>query len=241
MDFPILLLFAAFPAVGFLAGVLVAELYDPPPWLLGATLHAAAGVALAVFALELTPRSFAVAPGPATALAFVVGAALSLGLARLSGLLRRFSGAREGAFAVYSVAAADLISDGLMTGAGAAVSLELAAVLGGSQLVANIPSGFAATAHLQDRGGGRITRLALGGAMLIPAVAAAGVGWSALRGQPEAVTAVALAAVAGVLLCATIEDLVPEADRPRSPRGLSTAALAGGFVLLAAVSGAVGE
>lgn len=240
MDFPILLLVAMLPAVGFLAGVLVAEFYDPPPWLLGATLHAAAGVALAVFALELTPRSFAAAPGAATAVAFAVGAALSVGLAKLSGLLRRASGAKKGAFAVYSVAAADLIGDGLMTGAGAAVSLQLAAVLGGSQLVANMPSGFAASAHLQDMGGGRTMRLALGGAMLIPATAAAGVGWFALRGQPETVTAVALAAVAGLLLAATIEDLVPQADRPRSPRGLSTAALAGGFVLLAAVSGAAG-
>ena len=38
-----------------------------------------------------------------------------------------------------------------------------------------------------------------------------------------------LAAVMGLLLAATLEDLIPEADAPHPPRWSSTAALAIGF------------
>ncbi|WP_068876950.1 MULTISPECIES: hypothetical protein [unclassified Phenylobacterium] len=241
MDILVVLAIALLPAAGFQIGVAVADAFDPPPWLLGATLHAAAGVALAVIALELAPRSLGAGPLAPTLLAFAVGAGFSLVAVGLATGVRRIAGTRQGGLAVYAVALADLFADGLMTGAGAAASAELALLLGGSQIVANIPAGFAATAHLQDHGGGRRLRVGLGAMMSLPALAAATLGWLALRDQPASTQAVALSAVAGLLLAATVEDLIPQADRPRSPRGLSTAALAGGFVFLFWLSRASGS
>ena len=53
---------------------------------------------------------------------------------------------------VYMAVAADLLSDGLMTGAGSAVARRLGLLLGLSQVVANVPGGFAAMANFRDEG-----------------------------------------------------------------------------------------
>lgn len=237
MDVWALLWIAILPGAGFLAGALAAELIDPPPWLLGALLHAAAGVAMAVVVLELGPRSFGEMPTISALIAFAAGAALSvLTRAAAEPLRRRWgSAAGQGAVGVYIAAGADLLSDGLMTGAGASVAQEVGLLLALSQLAGNAPSGFAAAANLRDRCGPRPLRLGLAfGLTLLPLFAALA-GWAVLRGAGDIVRGLALAGVAGLLLTATIEDLVPEADRPRARRWLSSGAFATGFVGLAAL------
>jgi zinc transporter, ZIP family len=46
----------------------------------------------------------------------------------------------------------------------------------------------------------------------------------------------AIAFVAGMLLLATVEDLVPEADEPKTRRSVTTAAFATGFAFFALLS-----
>ena len=50
----------------------------------------------------------------------------------------------------------------------------------------------------------------------------------------------ALAVIVGVLLVTTIEDLVPEADKPGAPRSISTASLVLGFGFFALLASYLG-
>lgn len=228
---------ALLPALGFMLGAMLAEAVRLPPRALGAVLHLSVGAALAVVVLELAPRSLLQNRTALSLAAFALGGGLSLFSLLLTKKVRGAAGiAQPGAAAVFVVAGVDVFTDGLLTGAGSAVAADLGVLLALSQVVANAPGGFGAAARLKAGGGSRRRRLVLAAAMMLPALAAAAAGWAGLRGQSAAVQAVALAGACGLLLTATLEDLVPEADRPQPPRPFSTLALVTGFVALAALS-----
>lgn len=232
-DFLIVLAIAMLPVLGNLVGVSLAELTQPPKELVGSALHAAAGVAVALVAVELMPQILDTTPPWLIAGAFALGAAFSVALARGAGLMSRAvgGGASTGAWMVYLAIAADLLADGLVTGAGSAVSSTLGLLLGLSQVVANVPGGFAANANFRAQGVGRPRRLAIAAAAPLPVVLGASVGFLLLRGRSEVIQDAALAFVVGVLLLATVEDTLPEGDKPQPRRIASTAAFAGGFAL----------
>jgi ZIP family zinc transporter len=229
--------FAALPALGNFFGVLAAEVLRPPRWIIGALLHGAAGIAVGIIAVELMPRSLETVSAISIAIAFMVGAAASLAFASTVGKLSGSQGKATGAWMVQAAILADLVSDGLITGAGSAASLELGLLLAGSQLLANFPGGFAASSNLRHRGVDRRTRLISGAAVSLPIFIAAAIGFFLLRGTPESVQGIALAGIAGFLLAATLEDLIPEGDAPRPPRWSSTLALAAGFSAIVYLSG----
>ena len=56
---------------------------------------------------------------------------------------------RTGMWMIYIAVAIDLSSDGLVTGAGSAVSLNLALVLAAGQVLANVPEGYASVANFR--------------------------------------------------------------------------------------------
>lgn len=236
-DFLRVMLFAALPALGNIGGVALAELMRPPKWVSGALLHGAAGIAIAIVATELMPRSTAMISMWALALAFIVGAIASLGLANLVNSVSQHAGGTTGAWMVYAAIMADLVSDGLIVGAGSAASLELGVFLAGAQLIANMPGGFAASSNLRRRHVTRRMRLLAGALVSLPIFVAAAFGFLVLRAAPDLVQGLCLAAIAGLLVAATVEDLVPEGDAPRPPRWSSTLALAIGFAGIAALSG----
>ena len=229
--------FAALPAFGNIGGVLLAELMRPPRWVNGALLHGAAGIAIAIVAVELMPRSMESLSMWGIALAFLVGSVASLGLANAVNGVSKHAGGTTSAWMVYTAIMADLVSDGLITGAGSAASLELGVFLAAAQLVANVPGGFAASSNLQKRGVVRKVRLMAGAAVTLPIFLSAALGYLLLRSAPVAVQGLCLAAIAGLLVAATIEDLVPEGDAPRPPRWSSTLAMAIGFAAITALSG----
>lgn len=230
--FGILLLCALLPAGGNFIGSVLADNVQTPKWIVGAALHGAAGVAIAVVGIDLMPRILPTTPTWVLAGTFVLGAAAALGMALLA---RRIGGGR--AWMVCVAVAADLTSDGLMAGVGAAVSSGLGLLIAISQSVANIPGGFAATASLEHDGVSRRARLWVAVLLATPAVISCGLGFWLLRDASPAVQNAALMVVAGLLLVATIEDVVPEGDAsPRLPRWVSTAAFAAGFVGLAVLS-----
>lgn len=243
-DLTIIFMLALLPAIGSVAGALIAEWKQPPEWLIGAALHAAAGIATAVVAVELMPRAVASAATWMLAIAFMGGAIASILLKRATDWARRKLGGRNdraGLWAVYAAIAADLLIDGLTTGAGAAVSRDLGLLLALSQVAANIPGGFAVAARFRSAGAGRAQRLKLTALYPLSPVFGGAVGYLALRGASDVLTGIALALFSGLLLLATIEDLVPQADQPGAPRKISSPAFGAGFVALMLVASYLGS
>lgn len=238
-DLLFILLIALLPALGTMTGVALAEWKQPPDWLTGAALHAAAGIATAVATIELLPRALDRAEGWLLAIALVAGAMASVLLMRGTAWAKKELATGKRRLAVWTVYAAvglDLLIDGLTTGTGAAVSSDLGLLLALSQIVANVPGGFAVTANFRKEGIQRRTRLI--SSAFYPATPLLGgiAGFVALRGAAPGTIGVALAFFAGLLLLATIEDLVPEADQPGAPRRISSPSYAGGFVLFMLMS-----
>lgn len=227
---------ALLPALGMSLGVLLAERWKLPRQALGAVLHGAAGVAVAVVSIEMMPRILEdIAPWQLV-VGFLLGAAASVALARgLQRALRSLVGG-SGGWAVYLPVAVDLMGDGLMVGIGSAVSTGVGLMLALSQVVANVPGGVVTIANLRDNNVRRSVRIAAAASLVLPSLLGAGLGFWLLRGESAPLQHMALSFVAGMLLLATIEDLVPEADEPNARRGWTTAGFAAGFVFFALIS-----
>jgi zinc transporter, ZIP family len=230
------LLVALLPAIGNIAGALLAESLRTPRWLIGASLHAAAGIAIAVVSIELMPRILQTTPMWVAITAFLCGALVSVAVAHA---VRGGGGRMRGnsqAWMVYVAVASDVFSDGVMTGVGSAVATGVGFLLALSQSVANIPGGFAAAANLRDDGIERSVRLAMSASLVLPVLVSAALSYWLLRDASSDIQNAALAVLAGILLVTTVEDVVPEADAPEPPRWISTMAFAGGFAMLGLLS-----
>lgn len=235
------LLFACLPAFGIIIGSLLAETIRTPKWLLGASLHTTAGIAIALVSVNIMPRLLGVVPMWLIVAAFMAGACISVLIAALWGSFRHRSQTEStGAWMVCMAVGTDLVSDGLMVGAGTAVGTHLGFLFAATQSIANVPGGFAATANLRDDNVPRTRRLALSVSMLIPAVLSALFGYYGLRDASSLVHGAVLSLFAGILLLATIEDVIPQGDDPNPPRWISTAAFAFGFAGLALLSSVLG-
>ena len=167
-------------------------------------------------------------------LLFAVGAVLSYFLAKTAvQITKHLKGGSAGAWMVYMATAADLLSDGLMTGASAAVSTELGLLLALSQVVANVPGGFATIGNLKSQGVPRTTRFLAASSFVVPVVVGVSAGYGGLRNAGETTQDAALAVIVGILLVTTVEDLVPQADKPGASRAVSTTAFVLGFAFFA--------
>ncbi|ARU15992.1 ZIP family metal transporter [Croceicoccus marinus] len=230
------LLLALLPTLGTVLGVLLAEWRRPPGWLTGGALHMAAGLATAVAAIELIPRSQDRTETWIIAIALLVGACVSLGFYRISLRMQGGANGHSLIWGAYTAIAIDLFSDGLMTGGGSAVEGDLGVLLAASQVVGNLPGGFAITAGFRHAGFDRDKRLKAALSYPIVPVIGAAVGFLALNGAGDMLTGFVLALFAGLLITATVEDLVPEADQLGAPRRISSPSFAVGFVLLLMMS-----
>lgn len=238
-DLLFVLLIALLPGAGTVMGALAAERRQPPDWLTGAALHAAAGIAAAVVAVELMPRAVERGEQWLLAIGFMGGAIASIVLMRVTGWLKAMfgsSGRPAGLWTVYAAVGTDLLIDGLTTGAGSAVSGSLGLLLALSQVVANIPGGFAVTANFRRAAVPRSRRRIAAAAYPLTPLLGAAAGFLVLRGASDTTMALALSFFAGLLLLATIEQIVPEADKPGAPLRISSPAFAGGFIMLMLMS-----
>jgi ZIP family zinc transporter len=229
--------FALLPAIGIIIGSLLAESIQTPKWLIGASLHATAGIAIALVSIDVMPRLLVMSSIWLITIAFLAGAVISVLIANVWGSFRHRPGrGTVGAWMVYMAVATDLISDGVMVGTGTAVETQLGFLFAMTQSIANIPGGFAATSNFRDDGMPKRRRMALSVSMLVPALLSAGLGYLVVRGASPAVHSAALAIFTGILLLATVEDVIPQGDEPEPPRWISTAAFASGFAALALLS-----
>ncbi|MBW7850992.1 MAG: peptidoglycan-binding protein [Rhodospirillales bacterium] len=236
-DFMIVMGLALLPGFGNFLGGLLAEAISVAPKRLNQALHAAAGIMIAVVAVELIPRALENVAGWLVAGSFLAG-----GLAMM--LVQAVAGERDetggGPWVIYLAVATDLFSDGLMLGSGSAVSSALAVLLALGQVLADVPEGFAAMANFRDAGMKKSKRLLLSISFFVPVMAAAAGAYLLLRDQSDLLKYGALSFISGMLLLAAAEDMMNEAHESSADTRASSFAFLGGFALFTLVSSAFG-
>ena len=235
------LAFAALPALGNFAGGALAEFVPVSRLALNLALYSAAGVVVAVVAVELMPRALEAEPAWAIVLAFVLGgafyAAVDWAIQRLND---RYGDAGEaggaGPWVIFFGVSVDLFSDGVMVGTGSTVAVGLGLLLALGQVPSDVPEGFATIANFRRAGVPRSRRLLLSAAFAVPIFLGATLGYWVMRDAPELHKLLLLTFTAGVLSTLVVEELVPEAaeEIPESP--LSSLSFVGGFALFALLS-----
>ena len=229
---------ALLPALGNFAGGLAADFLRPSRRVLNWALHGASGIILAVVAVEVMPEALAGAPAWILALAFVAGGGAYI---LVEGAVERWQAGKEesagaGAWMVYVAVAADLVGDGLLIGAGSAISTQLALLLALGQVMADVPEGFAVIANFRDKGIGRAKRLMLSASFAIPVLGAAALAYFGLRGRGEVAQMSALVFVAGLYALAAVEDMLEEAHESAEDSRWSALSFLAGFALFLLVS-----
>ena len=234
------LLLSLLPGLGNFAGGLVAEYWRSSPRLLNWALHAASGIVIAIVSVELIPSAVSTLGGVALAFAFGAGGLgyllLQYGVERLQGPGTGDQKSRAGMWMIYIAVATDLSSDGLVTGAGSAVSFNLALVLAAGQVMADVPEGYASVANFRSHGVPRSKRLLLSGSFILFCTGAALLSYFMLRNTARWTQLAALVFVAGLLMLAAVEDMLQEAHASREDSKRSTLAFLVGFVLFTLVS-----
>lgn len=242
-EFGTVLGLALLPALGNFSGGVIAEFFLTSRRKLNQALHAAAGIVIAIVAVELMPGALEAASAWVIALAFALGGLAYIGLEtvveRMQEKGAKASG-QTGMWMVYIAVATDLFSDGLMIGAGSAVSSSLALTLALGQVLADVPEGFATISNFKDKDVPRAKRLLLAASFALPVLLAAMLAFFLLRGQGEALKMGALVFTAGLLTVAAIEDMISEAHEAAEDTRGSVLAFVGGFVLFTLVSAGLG-
>ena len=233
-----MLLLAALPGAGVAAGGLLAEVTPQSKRWLNWSLHAAAGIVIAIATVEVFPEALDLLSRWTVGIAFAVGGLAYLAMQML--VQRRAAGGGSRMWMIFLAVVTDLFGDGLLIGAGTAVSASLGVTLAIGQVLANVPEGFASISTFRANDVSRKRRLRLTAAFIVPALGAALIGFLLLRGRPESWQYSALVAVAGLYTVAAFEDIIQEAHEAADDSRRATMALVAGFVLFVFVSAALG-
>lgn len=232
-EFGLALVLGLLPAAGNIAGGVIAEFAIVSRKAISLSLHAAAGIVLAVVAVELLPEALEAEPRWLIIAAFAAGGLCFVLIDHVAGLVAssRPEGGGKGPWMIFIAVAIDLFADGVMVGTGSTVRFTLALMLGLAQLPANMPEGFATIATMRHAGVPRARRI-LALALLTVAVAAGtAAGYWLLRTQPLEYRMATLAFTAGILTTLVVEEIVPESHQGGEAR-VAVLYLIGGFVLL---------
>jgi ZIP family zinc transporter len=233
------MLLALLPGLGVAVGGLIAETVPRSQRWLNWALHGAAGIVIAIAAIEVFPDALDAVSAWTIGIAFAAGGLAYLGAQVL--IERRTASGDTRMWMIFLAVATDLFGDGLLIGAGTAVSPTLGVTLAIGQIMANVPEGFASIATFRGNDVPRSTRLWLTAAFVVPSLAAALAGFLILRNQPESWQYTALVAAAGLYTVAAFEDIITEAHEAAADGRRSTLALIGGFVLFVFISAALGD
>jgi ZIP family zinc transporter len=233
---------ALLPALGNFGGGVFAEWLRPSKATLNYALHAATGIILAVISVEVMPKALGTVPTWFLALAFLAGGGVYILMEAGIDFWQKGkqAGAGTAAWMVYVAVTMDLLGDGLLIGAGSAVSTNLALVLALGQVLADIPEGFAVIANFRDKGVGKVKRFLLSASFVVPVVATAVLAYFALREQSEGIKMIALVLVAGLYILAAVEDMLREAHESIEDSRWSAFSLIAGFALFLLVSNRLG-
>jgi ZIP family zinc transporter len=228
---------ALLPALGNFAGGVLAELTQTNLTRLSNALHAAAGIIIAVVAIELMPAALRVISGFWVAAAFGLGGIAYVLIEWAVKQREEKSGSgRTGMWMIYIAVSIDLASDGLMIGTGSAVSSSMALALATGQVLADVPEGYATIINMKNKGVAKAKRLLLSASFSIPILATATIAFLLLREQSEVWQMSALSFIAGLLTLAAVEDMVSEAHESVEDTYTSMISFTAGFVLFTLVS-----
>lgn len=232
---------ALFPALGNFAGGLLAERFPVSQRSLNRALHAAAGIVLAVVAVELMPEALAQASAWVVALGFGLGGVAYVVFEEIVEKVQPSKGGERssklGVWMIFIAVSVDLFSDGLMIGTGSSISTTMALTLALGQVMADVPEGYATIANMKDKGIPRKKRVALSASFALPVLIAAALAYYVLRDQSAVWKMLALTFTAGLLTVAAVEDMLSEAHESSKDSRSSVLAFTGGFVLFVLASG----
>ena len=230
------------PAVGTALGGYLATRITISERLLSLALHGAAGALLGVVSVEVMPLALDSPQTWVVIVAFAVGGIAFLGVDQLVDAIEPLVGGSErnsAMWAIYLGVAFDLVTDGLMIGAGVSVSFNLGLLLAISALATDLPTGFALIATFKRRHAFAGRRLILVSLLGLVIVVGAVVGYAVLSQAPRLDQLIVLGIAAGITLVVVIEEMVPQAHRDGEGR-LATVLLVGGFSSLALLSAYLG-
>lgn len=228
---------ALLPFAGNFAGGVLAEFVETTDRRVAIALHAAAGIVLAVIAVELMPRTLENTAAWIVVVALCLGGVASILIKRAVKRVQEATGSDSaGPWMIYIAVATDLFTDGLLLGTGSAVSFSLALLLAVAQVLADLPEGFASIANFRSQGIPRTRRLLLSVGFIVPIMVGALLSYWFLRDAAVAWQMGVLAFAAGMLIVAAVEDIVPEAHETAADTALATSMVVGGFALFTLIS-----
>lgn len=237
---------ATLPALGNFGGGLLAEFMATDRQRLNRALHAAAGIVIAIVAVELIPEALEKISAWWVALAFGLGGITYVAISSIVDKLQgpsnnQQAGSASGMWMIYIAVSIDLASDGLMIGTGSAVSSTMALALALGQVLADVPEGYATIANMKDKGVSRSRRILLSASFAIPVLVTTSLAYFFLRGQSDLWKMSALVFTAGLLSLAAVEDMISEAHESTEDTRWSLLMFTGGFVLFVLVSAGVDD
>ncbi|WP_416396557.1 ZIP family metal transporter [Allohahella sp. A8] len=245
MDIWTVLGLALLPALGNFAGGLLAEFTATPKNRLNNALHGAAGIVIAVVAVEIMPEALKKTSSLVIALGFGLGGLAYLliqgGVRKLQGRFGKQTESNLSMWMVYVAVSVDLFSDGLLVGTGSTISLSMAVVLALGQVLADGPEGYATVANMKANGIPRLKRTLLSATLVVPALGAAAFSFYLLRDQSQTLQMGMLTFTAAILTVAAVEDMLSEAHESADDTRYSVLAFTGGFVLFTLVSAGLGS
>ncbi|SEP43586.1 ZIP family metal transporter [Nitrosovibrio sp. Nv6] len=231
---------ALLPALGNFMGGMLAELFVTNQRRLSNALHAAAGIVIAIVSVELMPEALEKISAWQVAVAFGLGGltyiAIDSIVGKLQGASEQDASGKRGMWMIYIAVSMDLFSDGLMIGAGSAVSFTMALTLALGQVLADVPEGYATIANMKAKGVPRGRRIFLSASFAIPVLAASVLAYFLLRENNEVWQMGALSFTAGLLTLAAVEDMISEAHETVEDTRASLMSFTAGFIIFTLVS-----
>ncbi len=236
-EFLTVLALSALPALGNLAGGILAEIISISRRTLSLALHGAAGIVFAVVGVELMPHALQAQPSWIIVLAFILGGGAFIIMDRAADLVRSlFAGfGVSDPWVLFFGVAVDLLSDGIMIGTSATFSLNLGFLLALGQVTADVPEGLATIATFKRAGIPRKQRILFTFSLALPVFAGATLGYWLMRGQPLLIQASVLSLTAGILTALVTEGIMPEAHVDGEAR-LAALVVVSGFGLFTLLS-----
>jgi ZIP family zinc transporter len=235
-ELAVILGLALLPAAGNLIGGLIAEATRPSPKSVSIALHAAVGLIFAIVATELLPEAAAAISGWWIGVAFIIGGLLYLAAEGVADRLSSGGAGSKRMWLIYVAVMVDLASDGIVIGSGGAVAVGLALKLALGQIMADLPEGYATASTLQANGVQRSKRILMMVSFAVPVLATAAFTHYVLKDAADIWRYGTLAAMAGLLSLAAIEDMLGEAHENGSDIKASAIAFVCGFALFVFVT-----
>ncbi len=225
------------PLLGSLAGVLI----RPRPAGMYAMLSFAGGTMLAISFLEMLPESLAMCGAPATIAGILVGLLVMLLLTEVFPHLRGNTSIEDAGkvemenLSLLMVAAIFLhnFPEGMAMASGASMSqggkmLFLAVALA----VHDIPEGICTSAPYYYATGRRLKAFLLSASTALPVLAGFFLGRKVFAGLSDFTMGTIIAAIAGLMIYVSCEELIPTSQKGDHPRFSMTALMMGIIVVL---------